>query len=744
MKISELPALLRPTLAGALAGALLGAHLLAAAAGTSAASQGSPAAAVLQRVLGAQAAARFSFAPAPACNGACLQVSAAGGHVAVQASSPVDQAYAAASYLRQAGALDSSWEGGRVAVPARLPDAHWSSSSPFALRAYLNVCAFGYSTVWWDWARWEKEIDWMALHGVNLPTAMEGQEYVWRALWREFGLSDAELADYFAGPAFLPWQRMGNIGAHRGPLPASWIDSRQQLQGKILKRMRELGMQPVTPAFGGYVPKALLAHYPQARIHQVKSWNEGFEGQYWLDPRDPLFSKIATRFIQLYRATYGDSRYHLADAFNEITPPVGKDSKLADLASFGDIINRSLHEADPDGIWVMQSWLFGHDKEFWSKDAVAAFFSKVPDRGVLVEDIGNDRYALWKALDAFQGKPWIYGFIHNYGGTDAVFGDFDAYRRLVDEVQRDPAHGKLAGFGVFPEGIENNSVVYDYLFDLPWQGRVGPWQDWIAPYLKSRYGADSATQRAAWQLLHDGVYNTIYWQPRWWRRIAGTYMLSKRPGTVLGEEEDVPGDRTRLRAALELMLRERARFGAEPLFRQDALELGRHYLSMATDRHLRSAIRAYQAGRDAEGAAEWAEADRLLQGIDALLGAQNLRSLADNVARAAAQAPDPQLAQLYSSNAKAIVTTWGGVRLKDYASRSWQGLYADFYRLRWQRYFQAWQAARASGRPLDDAALQGQLRDWEEDWVAHYQPAPRHAPADPLAALQTLLGTVAP
>ena len=27
---------------------------------------------------------------------------------------------------------------------------------------------------WWSWERWEAEIDWMALHGINLPMAFTG------------------------------------------------------------------------------------------------------------------------------------------------------------------------------------------------------------------------------------------------------------------------------------------------------------------------------------------------------------------------------------------------------------------------------------------------------------------------------------------------------------------------------------------------------------------------------------------
>lgn len=40
------------------------------------------------------------------------------------------------------------------------------------------------SYVWWDWERWEKEIDWMALQGVNLPLAFTGQEAIWQKTFK--------------------------------------------------------------------------------------------------------------------------------------------------------------------------------------------------------------------------------------------------------------------------------------------------------------------------------------------------------------------------------------------------------------------------------------------------------------------------------------------------------------------------------------------------------------------------------
>ena len=100
----------------------------------------------------------------------------------------------------------------------------------------------------------------------------------------QFGLSDQDLADHFAGPAFLPWQRMGNMESFGGPLPPSWHQFTRSLQHQILERMRNLGMTPVLPAFAGHVPKALVQKYPQVNVTK-QSWNH-FPPTYLLDANE--------------------------------------------------------------------------------------------------------------------------------------------------------------------------------------------------------------------------------------------------------------------------------------------------------------------------------------------------------------------------------------------------------------------------------------------------------------------------
>lgn len=136
---------------------------------------------------------------------------------------------------------NSSWSWGRSgsgnliqvtphtgALP--LPEAPVRMVSPARWRYSSNVCTFGYSYAWWGLEQWMEELDRQALWGVNLPLAFIGQEYVWTQLYQQFNLTLDDLAPFFSGPAFLPWQRMGNMRGLGGPLTQDWMLAQRDLQ----------------------------------------------------------------------------------------------------------------------------------------------------------------------------------------------------------------------------------------------------------------------------------------------------------------------------------------------------------------------------------------------------------------------------------------------------------------------------------------------------------------------------------
>ena len=84
---------------------------------------------------------------------------------------------------------------------------------------------------------------------------------VYARVYTSLGLTQEEIWAYFAGPAFLPWNRMGNFkawGALNAPGPIAgldpgWLTSQEELQMQILAAMRAYGMTPVLPGFAGCV-----------------------------------------------------------------------------------------------------------------------------------------------------------------------------------------------------------------------------------------------------------------------------------------------------------------------------------------------------------------------------------------------------------------------------------------------------------------------------------------------------------
>jgi alpha-N-acetylglucosaminidase len=671
-------------------------------------------------------------------------IDANGGAVQIMATTPVGLLRGCYAYLNAIGAAQVNWEGRRIAVPKKWPDLAVARSASFVRhRAYLNPCAFGYTTPFWDWPRWEREIDWMALHGIDMPLAMEGQEFVWRQLWVNAGLSEAELAAYFCGPAFLPWQRMGNIEGY-GVLPDGFIVKKRDLQLRILERQRALGMTPVLPAFAGYVPKAFALRHLEANIHKMTPWG-GFHETYWLDPTDPLFAKLARSFLDRYTATYGASDHYLVDAFNEMRPPVAGKSpqeRSAILSRYGKALYEALDAAKPGAVLTMQAWLFGIDPQFWDAPSIAAFLKDVPDDKLLVLDIANDTYpGIWEKAKAFSGKSWVFGYIHDFGGNNPLFGDLPLVQRDLSSLPARADTGRLEGFGVFPEGLNTNSIIYDYMFNRAWPaaGASGDIDAWLATYLKTRYGKTDSELLAAWSDLWCAVYQVPNWRTGYWKGAFGQYLFCKRPDQVFQDFDDEPGDLALLQKAVDALLTLAPSYGDEALFRYDLIAASCHYATLCLDQTLRSMIRFYGAGDSAAAEAAWKTVRRMCLLIDEILGAQPF-TLSGWVAEARAYASTLQEAKIYVENAKRQVTIWGGdAVLKDYASKAWSGLYRHFYLPRWGLYVKAQRRAIRSQSAFDQARLTAALVRWEAAWAENPRGFPRRAPTKLFGAIAGLL-----
>jgi alpha-N-acetylglucosaminidase len=716
-----------------------------------------------------QHAADFAVEPLAITAGDVFEVESKNGKIVLRGTSGVAVASALYFYLTEYTHCQITWNGDNLALPAKLPPVPKTVHrlSPWRYRYYLNYCTFNYSMSWWGWDRWQREIDWMALHGIDMPLAITGEEYTWYKVYHDMGFSDADLAAFFSGPAYFAWFWMGNLDGWGGPLPMHWMEEQKDLQKRILTRERSLGMTPVLPAFTGHVPPSFPAKFPSAHC-KVTNWKNGFNDTYLLDATDPLFAEIGKKFLAEQTALFGTDHLYSADTFNENEPPSDDPAYLAGLS--GKIYD-GMHQADPDATWVMQGWLFYSDRKFWKAPQIKALLDAVPNDHMLLLDLAAEIEPIWKRTAAFYGKPWVWCMLNNFGGNVNLFGRMDAAATGPAEALADTASGKLQGIGLTMEGIATNPVLYELMLQNTWQPadpqasgspgqapasspsarRAAPidLHTWLPSYIRNRYGATTPGLEKAWDILHHTVYNGKVIRDGAESIITGRPTFDSTTVWTRTQLNYAPGD---LLPAWDLFVQAAAQYhspagasAAAPMnaaarptegFNFDLVDLTRQVLANYADVLQQQWVHSFKTHDTVAFHKQTTAFLVLIDDLDTLLATQKDFLLGPWLADARNKGITPEEKGLYERNARDLITLWGDANspLHEYANRQWSGLLKDFYKPRWEKFF-----AFLTANPNPDlASFEKTIRAWEWAWVNEQKAFPTTPAGDPIATVKHL------
>ena len=592
---------------------------------------------------------------------------------------------------------------------------------------YMNTCTHSYSASWWDWSRWEREIDWMALNGVNLPLAFTGLEYVTRKLFKEFGFTDEELKDWFAGPAFMAWYRMGNVNGWGGPLPDEWIDYEHDLQLQILERMGEYGMTPVLSMFTGYVPETFKSHYPDANVTMASDW-AGFADKYRtyaLEVTDPLFNKLAKRFIEIQTETYGTSHIYNGDVYNEMLPSTN-DTEYLRRSSQGTF--EGIRAADPEAIWLMQGWLFVNEAYYWKKPQVEAYLSGVPNDGMIILDLFTECTPVWSKFENYFGKKWIWCTLHNFGGTPGMWGNLT---HLLQKPQEDidNSNGTMVGIGITMEAIDQNYVVYEAVLENKWlDGKVENISTWVENYSSRRYGDDSINQvKEAWEIMKENIYYAPYHndsQIEYVPSFTANNIIEPKKLSIVERYKNCVG--VKLTGTIEnlwkawgLLLEDEVinKLNNIDTYKHDLVELGVNILTNEFDIERKVFTLAYNNKSLEELQSSGDKLLTFIKDADKLLASDKIYLLGRWINNAIKIAPNTKYQDLFEFNARNLITLWGpDGNINDYARKSWAGLYNDYYYPRWKLFIDQVIDAVKSGQEFDYNKFRNDVLEFGKNW----------------------------
>lgn len=628
-------------------------------------------------------------------------VSSNGSNVNVKGPNYVSVAAGINWFLHRAG-IDIAWNNPTATLPATLPTIEEQThKSSVDYRYYLNFCTHSYSMAFWGWDRWQQEIDWMALHGINLPLVITGMECVWRdVLMNGYGYKNlSDVNKFVTGSAYYGWFFMNNMTEWGGPQPESWYTQRAELAKKIFERMKQLGMTPVIPGYVGMVPSGFLNYATKATgwtasdIVNGGTWNN-FERPYFVNNTARL-KEFAAKYYESIKRVFGESlstHYYAIDPFHEGGVPKGVTDATASIKAMWD----ALKTADPEAVWVAQHW---------QGNPTTQLTHSIPRGKLIILDLHGDSNGETSlggnSTDANgQAHQWVWGMTSNFGGNVGLFGRMDRVMSSFYAAVKGKSSNNLAGIGAIPEGIENNPMLYDMLYALPWTGDKSYDQDsWLKDYITMRYGVTETsdpttfnTLFSAWTRLAEGVYNCPSNSQQGTTESVFMMRPDSKPGTVSSwASSSWYWDLEDLRTAAYEFMQVADKLKDNDNYQYDLVDIMRQALAD----YGKQVLDSIGSTSDATDRKAWENKflDLILD-QDQLTGTRKEFRLGTwtEMARSLGTTEDEKT--LYEKNARMLLTTWGaeaqcnGGGLHDYANREWNGLLSSYYYPRWKSFFE--------------------------------------------------------
>ena len=638
------------------------------------------------------------------------------GKVCIAGNTGVAMAAGLNYYYKHFCNVNISQQERQAAMPPRviLPEMVIKRTVEDPLRYAYNYCTLSYTMPFWGEEEWQKELDWLALNGVNLLLDFTGIEAVWYQFLQKLGYTDREIRSWIVGPCYTAWQSMQNIEGFGGGVHPKFFLDRVELARRNQRKMRILGIRPILQGYAGMVPSFHEKHDPGASVFPQGEWN-GIRRPSMLDLSTQKYKEYTKLFYEIQGQVYGkNEHYYAIDPFHE----GGNRPDALNDREVSICIMENLLDFDPDAVWVVQAW---------RDNPTDLFLEGIKDykkEHVLILDLSATDNPCHTGSE-FQGTPWIYCMLDMYGGRLSTHGDLDALAEQIPKARQETRYMK--GIGFTSEATCHNPVIYELLFEMAWEKDVVVLDRWIQQYAKRRYGVLTPQIAQGWnQLLktaykdpgysHHGGYSQIFtYRPR--LAMKRGHEFNELNSSIIKSPYYNPRE---FYLAVKDFCEAYEECKDNDCYIYDLQDLLRQVLNLLGTEAAFGILQAYQSKDITQFDKATGYFLELLDMCNELMQIRedSLLGYWTGQAEDCGKRYDDFSRDMFLFNAKALITTWGYketyLKLADYAYRQYGELLDSYYKKRWEIWIRYLRDALAEGREAEEITPETWFQtDWK-------------------------------
>lgn len=358
----------------------------------------------------------------------CYEIYSEDKKVVLAGKSPLSQAMAYYDYLgRYHGVVITSGDYDISTISsAPLPEGKINRTIKRKIRAMTSYEAFSLSGNFRGFDRWEKEIDFMAMHGFNRALQPVGFDGVLFRTLTDIGMPENFCLEFSSGPAFLMNQLTGNIAGTNSVNSKEYLERKITVGKLISDRERSLGIEPIFPAAIPSVPFSLRKKYIKMDIFKAPMWYN-FPPIFFIRPKNAFFSVFNKKFLTVQREALGETHSYIFEGVYE-SDKKGYNSHLADL---GKALEEMLNEFDKDAVCYLHTSSINAD----------FFKSCSGDKYIFLDDC-----KMSKNSDILSDKKYIPEVSGNRYGRTGIYGNV---QKLCDNPFANSELGGALAFDTF-------------------------------------------------------------------------------------------------------------------------------------------------------------------------------------------------------------------------------------------------------------------------------------------------------